>query len=282
MNATEKYLFQVKLDTIRDTAPLSDTDLDAMLETTGTTTDPAKRNPNPLTAGGMADMLGDIIQQRRRAVLTLCGMMGLDCTRVVGAFDAAEGFGDADPLNALYDLLEHELGRRGPVARRLTRWLVKHAFSFVAAQDAGGWDRDQLVGEMVAHLDSERPEYAGAVHCYFDPEREALDTDDKLLACCILFDLDAEGIEERAAIIEFDTGLTRTTATMRAVWFALRNRHPRISEAMAGVLFDLSAAALEHEQVNDWRHSETVAWIMDQLHGEDVTPLALPQNRVAV
>lgn len=273
MNGSEKYLFEVRLEALRDTAPLSDADLDAILDTTGSAADSARHNPESLSAGGLADALGDIVQTWRRSTLALCGLMQLDSGRVVGTFDALADFRGLDPLTVLCELTERELSRRGPVARSLTRWLLKNVFTFTGIQDANGWDRKQMGDAIAAHLQGEQPDYAWAVASYFDPEQEHLDTDCKAAACCVLLALDYDAVMERAGILEFDDGLPRTAATMRAVWFALRERQPRISEQGTGLFFDLSSAALEAEESNGWKRAKTIDWLMERLNG---TPLAVP------
>lgn len=286
MKPTQKYLHRMRAEWIRDTEPLSDTDLDAMLGTAGKPSDPAKRNPEPLTATGLADLLGVVIGRSNRRLAAAAEVFGLDNERLHRTAEAAEQSGTVDRVMANLSALERELGRRGPVARPLTKWILANAESLKAMMEADGLDHDQMADALARYFEGDNaqgksnPEYAEAVRLYFDQRRESLDTDAKLIACCYLFGLDHESVVERAAILEFDAGAPPTTAAMRSVSFAIQERQPRISEYTAGMFFDIATEAMEHEIELGWNRSQTSAWIAARIQcAPDSIAMPAPQRR---
>lgn len=262
MNATEKYLFQRRIDWVRDTEALSGADLDAMLGATDPVVDPSKRNPTPLTATGLVELLGSIIERSNRRLAAVAVVFDLNLERLQQTAEAAEQDGMVDRLTANMIALEREFSRRGPTVRRFTKWILQNAEHLRRLIVEKG--RAQAMAEAVGYFEGVNAigkcnsEYAAAVRQYFDIEREMGDTECNLMACCILLGLDYESIVERAAILEHDAGMPRTTATMRAIWYALQERRPGISEYMAGCIFDFAAPMLEQEQKNGWSRTETI------------------------
>lgn len=279
MNATEKYLHGMRALWLRDSDELSDSDLDALLGTEGDPSDPSKHNPNPLTAAGLAELLGAVASRKRREAAVLCGLLDLDVAEVMADYDAIEDFGDSDPASALLEVLERELGRRGPVSRGLTAWLVRNAFDFADTQEANGWTREQLGDAIAKHLEPTRLEYARAVWVYFNPKWDDRHVELCLLASCILLGLDVEAVREKAAILEFDAGMNRAAATMRAVSYAIRDRCADFWEPLSGAFFDLAQRAYDLELENGWLRARTIEWIAEQLLGDSRFVLKFPSRR---
>lgn len=245
---------------IRDSEEgLSDADLDAMLETTGPASDPAKRNPNPLTAAGLVELLDAIIKRSNRRLEAAAEVFGLDIQRLHRTAEAEKKNGDVDRVTANMIALEREFSRRGQVYRRLTKWILTNAEFLHRNMIEKG--RERMIAEMVEYFEGGNTagkvnqEYANAVRDYFNLELEADDTECRLVSCCVLFDLDRESITERAAIIEYDGGESRTTATMRAVWYALRDRQPDISEMDAQSHFDY------WDTERGWNGVKSIEWM---------------------
>lgn len=267
MKPTEKYLHNMRAVWIRDAEEeLSDADLDAMLDTTGPASDPAKRTLNPLTATGLVELLGAVIRRSNRRLEAVAEVFGLDMARLLETAEAAEHNGEIDRVTANMLALEREFSRRGTVDRRLTKWILTNAECL--RRNMAGKGREQMIAELVEYFNGgntagkSNQQYAGMVRDYFDQEIEADDTECKLAACCVLFDLDRESVTERAAIIEFDGGESRTTAAIRAVWYALREKQPDISEMFAQSHFDY----WDPEQ--GWNGVESLEWMAALLESE--------------
>jgi hypothetical protein len=269
MTATEKYLFQRRIDWIRETGELSDADLDGSLGESGTAADPTKRNPNQLTATGLVELLTAIIARSNRRLAAAAKVFSLDLERLEGTAQVAERDGEVDRVTANMAALERELSRRGPTAWPLTKWLLANAEGLLRAKSERGVKA--MIAETVAYFEGGNAEgkinrgYAEVFRQYFDAAREATDAENKMRACCTLFAWDFEVVAERAAILEFDAGLLRTAATIQAVWHMLHDQQPDIFEMDAGLVFDLAPSALEVEQKQGWPRDETFAWIVARL-----------------
>ena len=259
MKPTEKYLHSMRAVWIRDTEELSDANLDAVLGATGSVADPAKRNPNPLTATGVVELLGVIIERSNRRLEAVAEVFDLDLELLHRTAETEERDGEIDRVTANMVALEREFSRRGPVDRQLTKWILTNAESL--RRNMAGKSREQMIAEMVEYFNGGNTagksyqKYANAVRDYFDLDLEADDTECKLAACCVLFDLDRESVTERAAILEYDAGLSRTTATMRAIWYALREKQPDISEITAQSAFDYC------DSKQGWSGEESLEWM---------------------
>jgi hypothetical protein len=277
MNAMEKYLFEMRMAFLADDEPTSGADLAAVLGTSGEV-DGRVRNPTSFAPAEMAGLLGSIIQRARVETMTLAGLTGLDGQRIAMEYDAVADFTHCDPVRTLRLLLEKELGQRGPVARSLTRWLLEHSFAFAEMAEANSWSRERLAEEIASKLAGSNAEYASAVRQYFEPEREAVNTENRLQACCTLFGLDYESVAEKAGTLEFDAGMGHTTAAIHAFWYAIGCRHPTTSLATAAAVFDLSLDALDAKQASGWSMAETIAWLMKRLD----RPCGTAPDRVAI
>lgn len=89
------------------------------------------------------------------------------------------------------------------------------------------------------------------------------ESDRSLSAACELTGLDHESTEERAGILQYDAGASRTSANKQAVAMALRERDPDMPALAIRWLFDNAAAVLDLERKKDWSREKTV----DELRG---------------
>ncbi len=271
MKTREKYLHHIKANWIRDNNPLSDADLDKLLGqmtgyrrcNKGAVADPTRNNPTPLPGSDLVGLLSIIIAQENRQLTALIGLLDLDGEVISTTIDAIDG----DPVTSIFEVLEVELSRRGPVARPLTRWLLKNVLSLANIAEMHGWDKARLSEELTVYFtNSGRPDYADAIGLYFG-EDDVDETELKLLSSCLLLALDYEVVAERAAIMEYDGGMTRTRATMTAVVDAILEKLPSLGEITARCFFETSEKALEMEESHGWTRNETNQWIRDRLFG---------------
>lgn len=92
-----------------------------------------------------------------------------------------------------------------------------------------------------------------------------LKSDLALLSACLLLAIDPDVLEERAAIFQYDAGMTRDQANREALFIAMTAGGKRYSRELVNRFFDLAAPALEHEQANGWTRRETNVWILAQI-----------------
>lgn len=89
------------------------------------------------------------------------------------------------------------------------------------------------------------------------------ESDADLQAAAELFGLEPECIEERAAIMQYDGGVTRVTANRLALTWELRRFMPDVSDALCRWFAQNSAAALMYGR----EHGLNRRGLADALHG---------------
>lgn len=92
------------------------------------------------------------------------------------------------------------------------------------------------------------------------------ESDQNLAAAAELFGLDLEALEERAGIVEYDGGVSRTTANRQATTWAIQQRDPDLGDRAARWMFENAAAVLEWEEKTGSTREQTLAALADVMH----------------